>query len=277
TKAVHIELATELSTDAFIRCLHRFISRRGRCNLIYSDNGKNFVGASNELNELGELFSKSDHRNAIMDACTKERKEWHFIPPYAPHFGGLWERGIRSVKLHLKRVIGEQRLTFEEFSTILAQIEAVLNSRPLHPMSSDPSDLNPLTPGHFLIGDALTSFPQPDLTDLAQNRLNRYQLLQQMLQHFWKRWQQDYLHELQQRKKWKVGSPDVLRIGTVVLVKEENLPPMKWLLGRITELHPGHDGITRVVSLRTANGVYKRPVTKICILPEAIQPPDSVA
>ncbi|XP_076299585.1 uncharacterized protein LOC143218337 [Lasioglossum baleicum] len=108
TKAVHIELAAELSTDAFIRCLHRFISRRGRCNLMYSDNGKNFVGASNELNELGELFSKSDHRNAIMDACTKERIEWHFIPPYAPHFGGLWERGIRSVKLHLKRYLSDR-------------------------------------------------------------------------------------------------------------------------------------------------------------------------
>ena len=105
-------------------------------------------------------------------------------PPHAPHFGGLWESGVKSVKYHLKRVIGDQRLTFEELSTLVSQIEACLNSRPLTPISSDPTDLNPLTPGHFLIGGALRAVPGHDLRDININRLGRYQLLQQMFQHF---------------------------------------------------------------------------------------------
>ncbi|XP_078051700.1 uncharacterized protein LOC144477833 [Augochlora pura] len=153
--------------------------------------------------------------------------------------------------------------------TVLAQIKACLNSRPLHPLSTDPSDLNPLTPGHFLVGQALTAFPEADLTNVRQNRLTRFQLTQQMVQHIWKRWQRKYLHGLQQRPKLKIGSPDVPRVGAIVLVKEDNLPSMKWALGRILELHPGKDGIARMVVLRMANGTYKRPVTKICLLPDA--------
>ncbi|XP_076392699.1 uncharacterized protein LOC143265299 [Megachile rotundata] len=276
TKAIHIELAVDLSTDAFLNCLHRFIARRGRCNTIYSDNGRNFLGARNELQELGTLLGSSSHSRQIIDSLAKEHIDWRFIPPNAPHFGGLWERGVRSVKTHLKRVVGEQRLTFEEFYTILTQIEACLNSRPLSPLSHDPNDLDPLTPGHFLIGDALMALPQPDITNLNQGRLNRYQLIQQMVQHFWRRWQKEYLHGLQQRHKWKTNPSTIVKKDSLVLVKEDNLPPTKWRLGRITELHPGSDGVIRVVTLRTADGILKRPVTKICPLPviDSDQPTD---
>ncbi|XP_076300572.1 uncharacterized protein LOC143218889 [Lasioglossum baleicum] len=269
TKAVHIELAVDLTTDAFLNCLNRFISRRGRCQAIYSDNGTNFVGSRNELKELGILLSSRQHHDRILEVLAQEGIEWHFIPPRAPHFGGLWERGVRSIKTHMKRVIGEQKLTFEEMYTMLTQIEPCLNSRPLHPLSSDPSDLNPLTPGHFLVGEALTALPQADLAQITQNRLSRFQILQQMIQHFWKRWQRDYLHGLQQRQRWKSDSPDAPTLGAMVLIKEDNLPPMKWALGRILELHLGQDSVTRVVSIRTATGVIKRPVAKICLLPIA--------
>ncbi|XP_078038714.1 uncharacterized protein LOC144470972 [Augochlora pura] len=152
--------------------------------------------------------------------------------------------------------------------TVLAQIEASLNSRPLHPLSIDPSDLNPLTPGHFLVGQALTAFSEADLTNDRQNRLSKFQPTQQMVQHFWKRWQRAYLHGLQQRSKWNIGSPDVPSVGAMVLAKEDNLPPMKWALGRILKLHTGKDGIAKVVVLRMAYGTYKRPVTKISLLPD---------
>ncbi|XP_043263452.1 uncharacterized protein LOC122403788 [Colletes gigas] len=269
TKAVHIELATDLSTDAFLNCLNRFIARRGRSHCIYSDNGRNFIGARNNLNELGVLLNSKEHHAKVGNLLAQEQIQWHLIPPHAPHFGGLWESAVKSAKHHVKRIIGEQRLTYEELYTILAQIEACLNSRPLHPLSSDPNDLTPLTPGHFLIGDALTALPQQDLLHLKQNRLNRHQLVQQMLQHFWKRWQQQYLHHLQQRQKWRLHSPTIVKIGALVVIREDNIPPLRWRLGRITELQPGTDGIIRVVSIKVSDGIIKRPVTRICLLPLA--------
>ncbi|XP_043263587.1 uncharacterized protein LOC122403866 [Colletes gigas] len=267
TKAIHIELAIDFTTDAFLNCLYRFISRRGRSQCIYSDNGTNFIGARNELNELGILLNSQPHNDRVRTALSQEQIQWHLIPPYSPHFGGLWERAIKSVKTHLKIVIGTQQLTYEELYTILAQIEACLNSRPLHPLSNDPNDLTPLTPGHFLIGEPLNALPQPDLLHLNQNRLNRYQLIQQMTQHFWKRWQRDYLTELQQRCKWKTDSPNAISEGMMVLIRDDNLPPLRWKLGRITELHKGTDGVVRVASVKTSDGIIKRPIVKLCFLP----------
>ncbi|XP_076246223.1 uncharacterized protein LOC143186434 [Calliopsis andreniformis] len=267
TKAIHIELATDLSTEAFLNCLYRFIARRGRIRCIYSDNGTNFVGAKHELNEISKLLNNRAHNERVENILSQEDIQWHLIPPYSPHFGGLWESAVKSTKYHLKRVIGDQRLTFEELYTILTQIEACLNSRPLQPLSNDPTDLTPLTPGHFLVGDALTAPPQVDLLHIKLNRLNRYQLVQQTVQHFWKRWQQEYLHELQQRYKWQMNNSSDIRIGMLVVIREDNTPPLRWRLGRIVELHPGSDGIVRVVSIKVPEGIIKRPSTKICVLP----------
>ncbi|CAG7637498.1 unnamed protein product, partial [Allacma fusca] len=99
---------------------------------------------------------------------------WHFNPPSAPHFGGIWEAGVKLVKNHMKRVIGTTTLNFEELTTVLAQIEACVNSRPISPLSTDPGDLSALTPGHFLIGQPLNSVPEPDLTELKITRLSRW-------------------------------------------------------------------------------------------------------
>lgn len=267
TKAVHLELAIDMTTESFLNCLKRFISRRGLCHTMFSDNGTNFVGARNDLLDLSRLLSDKKFHERVENFLSDNKIQWHLIPPRAPHFGGLWEGAIKSTKYHLKRIIGETRLTYEEMYTILTQVEACLNSRPLCPLSDDPADLLPLTPGHFLIGDSLTAFPEPDLRHLKENRLNRYQHLQSMLQHFWQRWQTEYLHQLQQRNKWRITSHINFGPGTMVLIKDENVPPLKWRMGRIVELHPGADNITRVVSLKTAEGTIKRPLTKICILP----------
>ncbi|XP_025156074.1 uncharacterized protein LOC112588926 [Harpegnathos saltator] len=124
---------------------------------------------------------------------------WKFMPPSAPHFGGLWEAGVRSVKHHLRRVIGEQALTYEEFATLLARIEACLNSRPLCPLTDDPQDLEALTPGHFLIGRPLLCPPERSLGDVQVARMSRWQLLQHMTEHLWERWSREYLAQLQVR------------------------------------------------------------------------------
>jgi len=149
---------------------------------------------------------------------------------------------------------------------VTAQIEACLNSRPLTQASNDPSDLTVLTPGHFLIGDLLTAVPDEVLIETRMNRLSRWQLVQQMAQHFWKRWSSEFLTRLQQRPKWLQGRRD-FRVNDVVLIKDAVLPPLKWKLGRILIVHPGEDGIVRVVTLKTADGTLKRPVVKICLLP----------
>lgn len=265
TKAVHIELVTRLTTQAFLAAFRRFISRRGHPTVMYSDNGTNFVGANRELKELKLLLLTQNHNNNIAEELSQAGIEWVFSPERASHFGGLWEAGVKSVKYHLKRTLGNAILTFEEMSTVLCQIEACLNSRPLVPMSSDPSDLNVLTPGHFLVHAPLNALPEPSLTDIKINRLDRWQYVQLLQQHFWKRWSKDYLSRMQQRPKWFQRRRD-LKIGDLVLMAEDNLPPSKWARGRVEQTHPGRDGHVRVVTLRTATSTFRRPVVKLTLL-----------
>ncbi|KAG5881180.1 hypothetical protein JTB14_034957 [Gonioctena quinquepunctata] len=199
-------------------------------------------------------------------AVETEGIQFHRIPPLSPNFGGLWEAGIKSVKGHLIRVIGEQLLTYEEFYTVLTQIEAILNSRPLGPISSDPNDVSALTPGHFLTLAPLNSLPDEDLTDIKMGRLGRWQIVQKIQQSFWLKWHREYLHTLLQRSKWT--DPCVpIRTGDLVLLKDYLSPPLKWHSARVVEEHGGIDGITRVVTVKTAKGALKRLVTKVCPLP----------
>ncbi|XP_011858081.1 PREDICTED: uncharacterized protein LOC105555666 [Vollenhovia emeryi] len=266
TKATHIELVGDLTTETFLNALKRFISRRGRPSDIYSDNGLNFVGAERQLSELYAILNEDVSRRKIMDAATNERIKWHFIPPRAPHMGGLWEAAVKSAKFHIKRIMGEASVRYEEFLTLLAQVEAVLNSRPLTPLSADPNDFSALTPAHFLIGCPITSYPEPSLIETNVNRLTRRQRIEQLRQHFWKRWTNEYLHNCQQRNKWNTVEAPVT-VGQLVIIQEDNLPPLVWALGRIQEVYPGKDKAVRTALVRTAKGVYKRPVTKLCILP----------
>ncbi|GFS72855.1 integrase catalytic domain-containing protein [Trichonephila clavipes] len=176
-KAIHLEIVTNCSTDAFLGALKRFISRRGKPHDIFSDNGTNFVGANNELKKILQNLFIKEGKETIENLIASEGIVWHLNPPATPHFGGLWEAGIKSLKSHLKRVIGNTILTYEEFVTLVTQVESVLNSRPLTKISSDPND-SILTPAHFLVGTSLTALPEPDLTNTPINRLNRWQLVQ---------------------------------------------------------------------------------------------------
>ncbi|EZA55101.1 hypothetical protein X777_05356 [Ooceraea biroi] len=211
------------------------------------------------------------YRNALQDpdflnSTASDKVSWHFVPPSAPHFGGLWEAGIKSVKHHLRRVLGNHTLTYEEFTTLLYKVEACLNSRPIAPLSDSIDDFEFLTPGHFLVGSAITTHPEPSLINLRENRLTRWQVVSQISERFWKLWQNDYLNTLQQRKKWRKEQPSI-KSGQLVLIRNATLPPCKWELGRVTQCHPGADGLVRVVTVRTATAEYKRPIVKLCILP----------
>jgi hypothetical protein len=266
TKAVHLELVSDLTTDAFIAALKRFISRRGKCTHIYSDCGSNFIGANRKLNaEITFLLRSYKHNDEVSHYLSENGIEWHFNPPSAPHMGGLWESNIKCVKQHLRKVVSNVTLTFEELYTVFTQIEACLNSRPISPMSREPSDLTALTPGHFIAGGPLTAIPESDHSTTNLNRLSRWQLTQRIVQHFWNRWKKEYVLQLQQRSKWQQSKENLIS-GDLVLVVDDNLPPTKWKLGRVTSVHPGHDGKVRVVTLKTSGGIVSRAVTKLCKL-----------
>lgn len=266
TKAIHVEAVSDLTSNGFIAAYRRFVSRRGLPAHVYSDNGTNFVGAVKILRKSFEtslLKVKSD----IISNATRNNTEWHFIPASSPHFGGLWEAGVKSLKHHLKRTVGNAKLTYEELSTVLTQIEACLNSRPLAPLTTDPNDFTALTPGHFLVGNALLSAPDPDVLDEKLSILTRWQLVQRMFQAVATRWQTEYLTRLQQRPKWTKPTGNI-KVGDLVLVKDTNTSPSTWPLARITEVHPGTDNLVRVVTVRTSKSTFQRSITKICPLPQ---------
>lgn len=150
--------------------LRRFFARRGKSRSLYSDSGTNFVGAKNELGELYSLLNTDEHNKIITSKLADHNIEWHFSPPRTPHFGGIWEAAVKSLKHLLRRTIGETLLTYEELSTYMCEIEAIVNSRPLTPITTYPNDVNALTPGHFLIGEPLTTIPAWDYTQTPMNR-----------------------------------------------------------------------------------------------------------
>jgi len=171
TRAIHLELVPDLSTEAYIAALRRFVARRGLCNNIYSDNGTNFVGAEREIKRM--ILDK-EAVDSIVNHASQQGIKFHFVPPSSPHMGGLWEAGVKSMKYHLRRVVGTATLTFVEFPTLLCQVEAILNSRPICSLSNNPEHLQVLTPGHFLIGTSLLALPDHNLQDVSSNRLSKW-------------------------------------------------------------------------------------------------------
>lgn len=268
TKAVHLELVNDLSTQAFLCSLRRFIARRGRPTHIHSDNGKNFEGAKNELAELFAMLRNKSQQDKIESFCAEEGITWHLTPPKAPHFGGLWESAVKIAKKHLFRQLGSSRLSFENMCTVLTQIEAIMNSRPLLPMTEDPNDLAALTPAHFLIGSSMHALPDPDLNNVPANRLDHYQQLQMHVQQFWMHWRKEYLQEMQKDTKGWTRNDEIVP-GRMVIIVDELQPPIRWPLGRIQSVLPGKDKLIRVVSIRTTRGIINRPIAKICLLPSS--------
>lgn len=266
TKALHLELISDLRTETFLACLKRFVSRRGMPTKMFCDNGKTFVGARNLLKDLYESYNKKYHKELVEEFCSLNSILFKFIPSYSPEFGGLWEAGVKSVKGHFKKVVGELSLTFEELYTVITQIEAVLNSRPLMPMSSDISDLTYLTPGHFLIGSPLTSLPEIDLVDTPIHRLKFWNVCTKLKQDFWKAWSKDYLSQLHSRPKWKYSNVNI-KEGDLVIVKHDNMPPLQWPMARVVKIFPGPDGRVRVAEIKMGSKIYKRSYRKLCPLP----------
>ncbi len=274
TKVIHLEVICGLSTPACIAALRRFAARRGAPSHSYSDNGTNFIGSRRELGTLQSILEQKFDKKTMPSAASDLGSTWTTIPVASPHWGGWWEASIKSAKMHLRKMMGNNVLSFEELSTVLCDIEAILNSRPLVQLSDDVADLRALTPGMLVAGKELRYVPLlvpnfnsgkiPPDNELHPQR--RWAYLQNLVSQFWKRWTKEYLTTLQPRRKWKTEVPN-LQPGDLVLVAEDNLPPLQWPLGKILEIYTGNDGICRAVKVKTLKGVYNRPVVKLRRLP----------
>ncbi|XP_039968221.1 uncharacterized protein LOC120780002 [Bactrocera tryoni] len=216
---------------------------------VFSDNATNFVGADRKLRELKEAFLAQVPE--LMGFSAEKSFSFGFIPPRAPHFGGLWEAAVKSSKHLIVRALGNALLTTEELSTLLAEVEAVLNSRPLAPLGQDPNDGEALTPAHLLIGCRLRALPP------AQ-------------QQFWRQWFKTYMTGLQDPNKWLHPTRN-LHVNDLVLVHEDNVPPQQWVLGRVVATVEGKNGKVRMADVATKAGTIKRPIHKLALLPMEVE------
>ena len=258
-RCVHLEIVESPDTDDFINSLRRFTNRRGCPTIMHSDCGTNFKGAVSELHDLVEALD----RNKLKSFAASRGIEWNFNPPSAPHMGGVWERLVRSVKEVMTGLLKEKVLTDPQLATLLTEVESILNNRPLTHISTDSEDLEALTPNHILLGlhkqwGFVTDVDKKDVT--SRKHWRQVQALTQM---FWERWLKEYLPEQTKRVKWREHSTNLVAGQLVVLSDEQSKKKGKWCLARISRTLPGDDGIVRTVEVRTADGTYIRPVTKL--------------
>jgi len=261
TRAVHFEIAENLSAEAFLRVLQRFVSRRSYPSILLSDNGSNFRNSAKILKEW-------EQHAGIRGFLGERHCQWRFNPSLSPWMGGFWERLIRILKDSLASVVGRALLTDDELHTVVCTIEAQMNDRPLTYVSNSPDDPPPLTPSQLMTGYRLDSVPvaiidpeeDKDPTMFTREILTRRQKhMQKVLQHYFQRFKCEYLTALRQQAS-KCKDSKVPEVGDIVQV-HDNTPRTRWELARITDLHKGKDDKVRSVTLRTGRGTITRPVT----------------
>ncbi|XP_063436301.1 uncharacterized protein LOC134717737 [Mytilus trossulus] len=265
TRAVHLELVYDLSEESFLLCFRRFVSRRSVPKIMMSDNALTFKAASNEISRLC-------NSRKVKENIQNYGIEWKFIPNRAPWFGGMWERMIGLTKISLKKVLGRAHVNNETLRTVLTEIEATLNDRPVTYISTDIRDPEPLTPSHLIHGRRITTLPYGSLKsaidninicELTHTNLNNQAIRQrQLIKNFWTRWKGEYLTSL--REYHQRAGVDVRKIkeGDVVQIHDES-KRVHWKLGVVQDTIKGKDGLVRVAMVRTKTGITNRPVTKL--------------
>nr|AAW27012.1 SJCHGC03504 protein [Schistosoma japonicum] len=258
-RAIHLEVTTNLTTDSFIMALMRFIGRRGYPREIFSDNGTNLVGARREI----ENCLRDRKQDRIHEKLLVKGIDWHFRPPAASHWGGVWERMVRSVRRVLNALAHEQTLTDESLMTFMIEAERIVNNRPLIPITADSQDLEVLTPAKLLLlRENVTNFSDLPLSNKYSRRWQQASYLAKV---FWKRWSREYVSLLQQRHKWTKLERN-LREGDLVVICSDFREKDKWPLGLVQRAILGKDGQVRQVELRTGNGIFVRDIRKVCLL-----------
>ena len=260
TRAVHLEVVTDLTAETFMLAFRRFVSRRSIPKTIISDNATTFIAASKQIGELSRSTTVNEELNNLGTT-------WKFIPKRAPWFGGFWERMVGLTKTSIKKILGRSLINLETLQTIITEVETILNDRPLTYVTSDPLDY-PLTPSKLLYGRRISSLPYPDdkrdiqveINHESLNKRSTHQAL--LLSQFWSKWKQEYLTSLREYQRNNGKSITAIRKGDVVLVHDDS-PRNKWTLAIVEELNKGRDDVTRSAVIRTNTGFTTRPVSKL--------------
>lgn len=280
SRAVHIEMLEDMSTDAFINALRCFISLRGAVRQLHCDHGSNFVGARNEL----RVALKQCDAKTIEVFLADKQCDFVFNAPSASHAGGVWERQIRTMKNVLNATLSQcsGRLDDASLRTLFYEAMAIVNSRPLTVDGiNDPKALEPLTPNHLVMMKSKVALPPPGVfvkEDMYASK--RWRRVQYLIEQFWSRWRKEYLLNITTRQKWHVPRRN-LKVDDIVIIKDESLPRCKWPLGRVVEANQGNDGLVRRVKIQVGErtqirtldhpskySVIERPIQKVVLLLE---------
>ena len=260
-QAVHLEISQSLTADFFFNSLRRFITRRGMSAEIFSDNGTNFVRANRVLRKSLRTLNQTQ----VTEYYTNLEIKWNFNPPYASYMGGAWERIIRSVRKILNALMGTQTLSNEGFLTLIAEVEAMLNSRPLVPIILDASSYEPLTPNHLLLLRNCPNLSPGQFQNEDYYTRRRWAEIQHLSNQFWKRWLSEFLPNLQHRQEWFQPFKN-LDVDDVVLLVGDLQQRSKWALGRVVKILPDKRGLVRTVHVKTQNKVVTRSIAKLCLI-----------
>ncbi|KAK0149774.1 hypothetical protein N1851_009477 [Merluccius polli] len=280
SRAVHIEMVEDLSTDSFINALRCFISLRGAVRQLHCDQGRNFVGAKNELKEALKQCDNQALENFLAD------KQCEFVlnAPSASHAGGVWERQIRTIRNVLNYTLAQSvgRLDDASLRTLFYEAMAIVNSRPLSTdIINDPNSLEPLTPNHLILMKSKLALPPPGKfvkEDVYGTK--RWRRIQYLIEQFWSRWKGEYLSNISMRQKWHVPRRNV-QVNDVVIIKEDILPRNQWQLGRVVETTVDSDGLVRRVKVQVGTqkshktnspskpSIIERPIQKLVLLLES--------
>ena len=262
TRAVHLEVVSDLSTDTFLLAFRRFASRKSLPQIMMSDNASTYTSAAEELSTL----LQSEELATVLGT---HGVAWKFIPKKASWFGGFWERMIGLTKNCLKKVLGRSRVSLPVLQTMIVEVETVLNDRPLTYTSSDVDDPQPLTPAHLLYGRMITRLPHEcqadDLNDpnYGSNSLQTLTKTQaHLLKSFQTHWRHEYLTSLREYHRSSGQNSQQIKVGDVVSVHDEG-PRVNWRLAVITKLLVGGDGLIHAAEIRTSTGTTNRPIAKL--------------
>ena len=265
SRAVHLELIHNQGTEEFLSAFRAFVGRRGTPNVMFSDNAKNFkMGAK----EIKSLYRSIDWTKVLNDG-RKTNIEWIFNVEKAPWANGIAERMVRSVKTPLRIIIGNAKLTSRQLAIILAEVEGIVNNRPLSTVTDHPDDLTPITPAELIIGRRMDPLPDPNLRKNETNIVHLWRKRQATLNAFWKRWRNDYLLSQDIRKKWQKPTDDQI-LNRVVLIRDDNMSRNEWKLGRIVETYKSKDNLVRSVLVKTQTSLLRRPIQKISLLENVV-------
>lgn len=265
SRAVHVELIESMDASSCINALRRFFAIRGPAKKLWSDCGTNFIGASKELRMDSSQQDPSFQRYLSEQGCV-----WEFNPPHASHMGGCWERMIGTARRILDSIMLQlnTRLTHKVLSTLMAEVTAIMNARPLVPVSTDPD--NPLILSPSMLLTQKSGVPPPP-GDFSEKDLytKQWRQVQALANQFWTRWRREYLPCLQRRQKWTSLRRD-LQVGDVVLLRDKQAARNYWPMARVITTFPGKDGHVRKVEVKTTDqGAVKtfcRPITEVVLL-----------